>query len=34
VENVKKAGLRIEGIEHLGMMKMVKMMTAKTDKGS
>lgn len=33
VENVKKAGLRIEEIEHLGMMDMIKMITAKTDGG-
>ncbi|MBU2054735.1 MAG: class I SAM-dependent methyltransferase [Proteobacteria bacterium] len=32
LENVKKAGLRIESVEHLGLMKMVKMVTAKTDK--
>ena len=32
IENVKKAGLRIESVEHLGLMKMVKMISAKTDK--
>ena len=32
LENVKKAGLRIESVEHLGLMKMVKMISAKTDK--
>jgi phosphatidylethanolamine/phosphatidyl-N-methylethanolamine N-methyltransferase len=32
LENVKKAGLHIESIEHLGLMKMVKMISAKTDK--
>ena len=32
LENVKKAGLRIESVEHLGLMKMVKMVIAKTDK--
>lgn len=32
LENVEKAGLRIESVEHLGLMKMVKMVTAKTDK--
>ncbi len=32
IENVQKAGLRIESIEHLGLMKMVKMISAKTDK--
>ncbi|MCJ7593221.1 MAG: hypothetical protein MUO52_00430, partial [Desulfobacterales bacterium] len=32
LENVEKAGLRIESVEHLGLMKMVKMITAKTDK--
>lgn len=32
VENVGKAGLHIEKIEHLGFMQMVKMITAKTDK--
>ncbi|MEW6333482.1 MAG: methyltransferase domain-containing protein [Thermodesulfobacteriota bacterium] len=31
VENVKKAGMRIEQIEHLGMMDMVKMITTKKD---
>ena len=31
LENVEKAGLRIESVEHLGLMKMVKMVTAKTD---
>jgi len=34
LENVKKAGLRIESIEHLGLMKMVKMISAKTDKAA
>lgn len=32
LENLKKAGLSIESIEHLGLMKMVKMISAKTDK--
>ena len=32
LENVKKAGLRIDNVEHLGLMKMVKMISAKTDK--
>lgn len=32
LENVRKAGLSIESIEHLGPMKMVKMIIAKTDK--
>lgn len=32
LENVQKAGLRIESVEHLGLMKMVKMISAKTDK--
>jgi ubiquinone/menaquinone biosynthesis C-methylase UbiE len=32
IENVEKAGLHIESVEHLGLMKMVKMITAKTDK--
>ncbi len=32
VENVKAAGFLIDKIEHLGSMKMVKMMTAKPDK--
>lgn len=32
LENVKKAGLLIESVEHLGLMKMVKMISAKTDK--
>ena len=32
LENVGKAGLRIESVEHLGLMNMVKMITAKTDK--
>ncbi|OHE22420.1 MAG: hypothetical protein A3J94_09860 [Syntrophus sp. RIFOXYC2_FULL_54_9] len=31
IENVKKAGLRIESVEHLGQMKMVKMIVAITD---
>lgn len=34
LENVQKAGLRIESVEHLGLMKMVKMISAKTDKAS
>ena len=34
VENVGKAGLHIQKIEHLGFMQMVKMITAKTDKAS
>ena len=34
LENVKKAGLHIESIQHLGLMKMVKMIIAKTDKAS
>jgi len=32
LENVQKAGLHIESVEHLGLMKMVKMISAKTDK--
>jgi ubiquinone/menaquinone biosynthesis C-methylase UbiE len=32
IENVQKAGLGVENIEHLGLMKMVKMISAKTDK--
>ena len=32
LENVQKAGLLIESVEHLGLVKMVKMVTAKTDK--
>ncbi len=32
--NVQKAGLRIESVEHLGLMKMVKMISATTDKAS
>ena len=32
LENVQKAGLRIESVEHLGFMKMVKMISAKTGK--
>ncbi|MDZ4165597.1 MAG: class I SAM-dependent methyltransferase [Smithellaceae bacterium] len=32
LENVRKAGLIIESIEHLGPMKMVKMIIAKKDK--
>lgn len=32
IENVKKAGLLIESVEHLGLMKLVKMISAKTDK--
>ncbi|MFH1976248.1 MAG: methyltransferase domain-containing protein [Pseudomonadota bacterium] len=32
IENVKKAGLSIVSIEHLGLMKMVKMISVKTDK--
>ncbi len=32
LENVKKAGLCIVSIEHLGLMKMVKMISVKTDK--
>jgi len=32
LENVQKAGLRIESVEHLGLMKMVKMISAITDK--
>ena len=32
IENVQKAGLRIESVEHLGLMKMVKMISATTDK--
>lgn len=32
LENVQKAGLSIESIEHLGPMKMFKMIVAKTDK--
>jgi len=32
LENVEKAGLRIESVEHLGLMKMVKMISAITDK--
>ncbi|MBM4315630.1 MAG: class I SAM-dependent methyltransferase, partial [Deltaproteobacteria bacterium] len=31
VENVQKAGLCVEEIEHLGMMGLVKMISAKTD---
>ena len=31
LENVRKAGLCIESVEHLGLMKMVKMISAKTD---
>src|SRR4030042_4691196 len=31
LENVEKAGLRIESVEPLGLMKVVKMVTAKTD---
>ncbi|MFO7667809.1 MAG: class I SAM-dependent methyltransferase, partial [Desulfobacterales bacterium] len=30
LENIKKAGLSIVSIEHLGLMKMVKMISAKT----
>jgi hypothetical protein len=33
IENVRKAGLRIESIRHLGLMKMVKMISANPDKG-
>jgi hypothetical protein len=32
LENVQKAGLFIESVEHLGLMKMVKMISVKTDK--
>jgi ubiquinone/menaquinone biosynthesis C-methylase UbiE len=32
LENVQKAGLRIESVDHLGLMKMVKMISAKMDK--
>jgi len=32
LENVQKAGLRIESIKHLGLMKMVKMIVAKANK--
>lgn len=32
IENVEKAGLHLESVEHLGMMEMVKMISAKTDK--
>lgn len=31
IENVKKAGLCIESIKHLGLIKMVKMIVAKTE---
>ena len=31
LENVKKAGLGIESVEHLGLMKMVKMIAANTE---
>ncbi|MHB9098048.1 MAG: hypothetical protein ACYC5X_09525 [Syntrophales bacterium] len=32
IENVRKAGLRVESVEHLELMNMVKMISAKTDK--
>jgi hypothetical protein len=32
LENIKKAGLSIVSIEHLGLMKMVKMISVKTGK--
>jgi ubiquinone/menaquinone biosynthesis C-methylase UbiE len=32
IENVEKAGLLIEGLEHLGPMKMIKRIVAKPDK--